>query len=158
MNFESPETAYGVNARVPQAGMPVVLQMPYNGNRFDLPFLRRRFGLELAQPHLDLMVSLRGLGYRGGLKVCEQRAGFRRQYSGGTDGADAVCLWYAWCCRHDADSLRKLIVYNLEDTFSMAWLAARVVPRSMPGYPHPIRAGDPPPPPDCRDVLANFGL
>lgn len=113
------------------------LVVTYNGKRFDLPMLRRQFGLALDMPHLDMMYPLRALGYRGGLKGCERRLGFRRRHSDGVDGAEAVYLWRAWRNRGDVGALRRLAVYNLEDTFSLAWLAVRALPLSMPRHPSP---------------------
>ncbi len=96
------------------------LLVTFNGKRFDLPFLRREFGVDLMQPHLDLMYPLRSLGYRGGLKVCERQLGFRRAHSEGADGMEAVRLWYAWRTRRNAHALRRLIAYNVEDTYCLA--------------------------------------
>ncbi len=133
------------------------LLVTFNGQRFDLPFLRREFGIDLKHPHLDLMYPLRSLGYRGGLKVCEHKLGFRRSHSEGTDGLEAVRLWYAWRTRGDTDALRKLIVYNVEDTYSLAWLAARLSSRAMPGYPLTCHRPTPPPP-RLPEILESFAL
>ncbi len=133
------------------------LLVTFNGKRFDLPFLRREFGLDLMQPHLDLMYPLRSLGYRGGLKVCERRLGFRRAHSEGADGLEAVRLWYAWRSRQNADALRRLIAYNVEDTYCLAWLAARLASYAMPGYPLACCRPSPPPP-DLPEILGCFNL
>lgn len=133
------------------------LVVTYNGKRFDLPFLRRHYGLDLNMPHLDIMYALRDLGYRGGLKVCEKRLGFRRQYSEGRDGSEAVSLWHAWTIHNDIEALRKLIVYNMEDTYSLAWIAARILPYSMPAFPIRIHSVLPAPP-GHAEILNHLAL
>ena len=50
----------------------------YNGKCFDIPFLERYFGIKLNQVHIDLRYVLRSLGYAGGLKGCERKAGIDR--------------------------------------------------------------------------------
>lgn len=133
------------------------LLVTFNGSRFDLPFLRQEFGIDLMQPHLDLMYPMRSLGYRGGLKVCERQLGFRRTHSEGADGMEAVRLWYAWRRRRNTDALRRLIAYNLEDTYCLAWLAARLSGHAMSDYPLTCRR-PPPPPPEITGILENLAL
>lgn len=106
----------------------------YNGARFDLPFIRREFGIPLVIPHLDLMRPLRAMGLRGGLKACERRVGFRRQVPEDMDGFEAVRLWYAHE-RGKADALPKLLAYNSQDVLSLEWLLVHVYNDSMQGYP-----------------------
>jgi uncharacterized protein len=134
------------------------LLVTYNGKRFDLPFLRRHYGLDLDVPHLDIMYPLRALGYRGGLKVCENRLGFRRQYSSGIDGAEAVYLWRAWRMNQDTDALRSLVVYNIEDTYSLAWIAARILPQSIPDCPIKISDITTPSAPDMSEALTKLAI
>ncbi len=131
------------------------LLVTYNGKRFDLPFLRREFDIDLMRPHLDLMYPLRAMGYRGGLKVCERRLGFQRRYSEGTDGMEAVRLWYAWSVCGRGEALRRLAVYNVEDTYSLAWLAVRAIQKTMAGYPLANSAAmSSPQPPSMDEALA----
>jgi uncharacterized protein YprB with RNaseH-like and TPR domain len=47
------------------------LVVTYNGTAFDLPRIRREFGIDMVTPHLDLKPCLDALGYRRGLKACE---------------------------------------------------------------------------------------
>lgn len=135
------------------------LLVTYNGKRFDLPFLRREFDIELTKPHLDLMYPLRAMGFRGGLKACERLLGFQRRYSEGTDGMEAVYLWYDWSELGHEDALKRLVVYNVEDTYSLAWLAASVIGKSMAGYPIADSAEiDSPSPPSMVEVLTPLAL
>lgn len=120
---------------IPRVGLFVT----YNGARFDLPILRREFGIDLALPHLDLMPTLAALGYRGGQKRCEQLAGLKRSHSPGTDGAEAVNLWQRYCREHDRSALQRLILYNAEDVAMLEKLAVLAYNLSMSAYPLNIR-------------------
>jgi len=68
----------------------VAFLLTYNGTSFDLPLLRKRFGIDLAIPHLDLRYVLAGLGLRGGQKEIEKTLGFRRGECEDLSGEDAV--------------------------------------------------------------------
>ena len=65
----------------------------YNGRCFDVPFLETAFHIKLNQVHIDLRYLLRNLGYTGGLKGCERKAGIDRGELDGFDGYSAVLLW-----------------------------------------------------------------
>jgi len=65
----------------------------YNGRCFDVPFIESYFGIKLNQVHIDLRYLLRSLGYTGGLKGCEKKAGIDRGNLEGVDGYFAVLLW-----------------------------------------------------------------
>lgn len=133
------------------------LLVTYNGSRFDLPVIRRCFGVELGIPHLDLMSPLRALGLKGGLKQCEKLVGIARSASDGVDGAEAVRLWYRWKRHGDRDALRTLVLYNAEDTRNLAVIAARMLPRAM--NPHPFEWTAPTPPPlDPKRILQCVAL
>lgn len=110
------------------------LVVTYNGARFDLPFIRRAFGLPMSIPHLDLMRPLRAGGFRGGLKVCERLVGIRRQVPEDMDGFEAVRLWYAHE-RGDPQALKKLLAYNSQDVVSLEQMLVRLYNESMQGYP-----------------------
>ena len=54
------------------------LLVSFNGSQFDVPFLRAHFPhARLDQAHIDLRFVLASLGYKGGLKVVENRLGLR---------------------------------------------------------------------------------
>jgi len=88
----------------------------------------------LPAGHIDLCPLLRGWGYRGGLKRCEQLLGVRRQVSEDLDGCWAVEAWY----RHragDTAALPLLLKYNAQDTLSLEHLLTWAYNRSMEGHP-----------------------
>ena len=109
--------------------------MTYSGARFDLPLLRRHFGLPLAQPHLDLCPVLHAWHLYGGLKATEAALGLRRRRSTGVDGLEAVRLWERYRRGHDPAALRQLLVYNAEDVLVLEMLLARTLAWSMRGCP-----------------------
>ncbi len=92
------------------------LFVTFNGLTFDLPFLRREFGLELSKPHVDLRVWFGRHGIKGGLKRIQ--AGFpevHQRSSMDIDGFDAVRLWRM----HERGvprALETLMTYNAEDS------------------------------------------
>ncbi len=107
----------------------------FNGAAFDLPILRRFFGINLGQAHLDLMHVLRAMGQTGGLKRIEQRLGFARIVSDGVSGLDAVALWNRYRQTHDNDALRQLAAYNAEDVLVLEKLLIYAFNRSTCAFP-----------------------
>lgn len=97
----------------------------YNGKKFDLPFLRRTFGLPLTQAHVDLYLVLRALGYHGGLKSCERQMGIRREKETDFTGQDAVILWRRYQIHKDMQALRSLLYYNAQDALSLQLLIVK---------------------------------
>jgi len=124
------------------------LLVTFNGARFDLPVLRRRFGIELAVPHLDLMHVLSGLGFRGGLKNIEREFGLTRETDEQITGLDAVLLWDRWVGKRDAAALDQLIRYNARDARGLEILAALAYNRVVSSFPVPcplpVPADNPP--------------
>lgn len=88
----------------------------FNGRRFDIPFLRRRFGQDFGRAwlHLDMCTLLKRRGITGGLKACERRMGLQRRELPALTGADAVDLWEKWQ-RGERQALEELLTYNAED-------------------------------------------
>lgn len=96
----------------------------YFGDGFDLPFLRREFGLALDVPHVDLCPWLRRLGHKGGLKNVQKRfAEIPSRSSLDIDGFDAVRLWRLHQ-RGVEGALETLYAYNAEDTVVLEALLA----------------------------------
>lgn len=95
----------------------------YNGDRFDLPVIRQRLGVDLRQvcrSH-DLMRDCHRVGMKGGLKRVEAQIGIVRQ-SQGVDGWAAMRLWASYLNDGDADALQILLLYNREDVVNLALL------------------------------------
>lgn len=121
-----------------QALSTALLVVTYNGDRFDLPVLRRAAGLSLTAAHLDLCPLLRAIGYRGGLKECERLAGISGRPSA-VNGARAVRLWEAWERTGDERAMLLLRAYNSFDVVSLEILAWKAYSRSMERYPKRVR-------------------
>jgi len=98
------------------------LLVTYNGERFDLPFLRAAFERPFSQPHLDLCPVLRAFGGRGGLKECEHLLGIDRHLPAEIDGRDAIGLWRQYQEDRDDDALSLLLAYNAQDVLSLELL------------------------------------
>ena len=65
----------------------------YNGKSFDIPFIENYFNTELNHAQIDLRYTLASLGFKGGLKNCEQQLGIHRDCLDGVDGYFAIHLW-----------------------------------------------------------------
>jgi uncharacterized protein YprB with RNaseH-like and TPR domain len=94
----------------------------YNGKCFDIPFIREAMGLTMDQAHIDLRFVLASLGFSGGLKGCEQKAGISRGDLTGLDGYDAVLLWNLYTMTGDEKVLETLLAYNLQDVVNLETL------------------------------------
>jgi uncharacterized protein len=96
----------------------------FNGTAFDLPHLRRLFpAWQPPVAHVDLCVLLRRVGESGGLKEIEPRLGLHRPpHLLPLRAADAVWLWRAQR-EGDRTALRRLLEYNLHDTFHLRPMA-----------------------------------
>ena len=92
----------------------------YNGNRFDLPFIKRRLGLDLktCYRHTDLMYDCWRQQLKGGLKAVETRLGIQRKLTE-MDGFMAVRLWWDYVNNANAQALRTLLEYNREDVVNL---------------------------------------
>jgi uncharacterized protein YprB with RNaseH-like and TPR domain len=94
----------------------------YNGKYFDVPFIKRFFGIEPNQVDIDLRYVLRSLGYTGGLKGCEKQAGIDRGNLEGVDGYFAVLLWDDYQRNKNLKALETLLAYNIHDVISLETL------------------------------------
>ena len=92
----------------------------YNGSRFDLPFIMRKFPeVEFHHIHIDLMYPLWRLGQKGGLKAIERRLGISRsEETEHLTGYDAVRLWKQYE-KGSTEALELLIEYNREDVVNL---------------------------------------
>ena len=95
----------------------------YNGSRFDLPFIRSQYGINLAQlfRHRDLMYDCWSKNLRGGLKGVEKQVGITRRLPD-MNGREAVKLWWKFVDSFDLDALDKLCEYNKEDVVNLKTL------------------------------------
>ena len=95
----------------------------YNGERFDLPFIKAKLGLDLTERrvHRDLMHDCWRNNLYGGLKAVEKQLGIRRQ-TAGIDGKMAVQLWWDYQNSGDAALLETLLKYNRDDVLSLKML------------------------------------
>jgi len=133
--------------RLPEylAGSDVLIT--FNGRSFDVPFLARDLAREfLIFPpfHVDLMLVLRRLGERGGLKKIQHRLGMRRDEGlQEVDGFMAVKLWQEHL--RGTQGARKTIVrYCLEDVVVLLDLARLAYDRAAAELGRQWRCWTPP--------------
>lgn len=99
----------------------------YNGKRFDLPFIKAKLGVCLADccRHEDLMFHCWERNLYGGLKSVEQQLGIKRKLKD-IDGFMAVKLWHDYERRGNNESLKTLLEYNKEDVANLKVLRAKL--------------------------------
>ena len=100
----------------------------YNGKGFDLPFIRSRLPINLADlfKHHDLMYDCWRKNLYGGFKAVERQLGIPRQLKE-VDGYQAVRLWWGYVDTFDLDALRTLLEYNREDVLNLKVLKERLL-------------------------------
>jgi len=105
----------------------------YNGNRFDLPVIRRKLKADLVKEFRshDLMYDCWRLGLYGGLKRVEEQLGIPRRLQG-LDGYDAMRFWAAYERYGDQEALVTLLEYNREDVLNL-----RILERMLEARTHP---------------------
>jgi len=93
----------------------------YNGKCFDVPVIESDLGIKLKQVHIDLRYVLKSVGFSGGLKGCERKAGIDRNELTGLDGYHAPILWEQY---RDGNrkALETLLAYNCQDTVNLETL------------------------------------
>lgn len=98
----------------------------FSGESFDMPVLRRAFGIGMLERYrsLDLSVECRRVGLRGGLKCIETGLGIPRRLHG-VSGYDAMLLWERWE-NGDRAALEILLQYNSDDVVNLALLERRL--------------------------------
>ena len=103
------------------------LVVTFNGQRFDVPFLRAK-ALLPAPPraHVDLLYIARAAGLAGGQKAVEEKLGLVRDDDvRGIDGAEAVGSWCS-ALYGNPQSYTRLLRYNRTDVEMMPRIAARL--------------------------------
>ena len=100
----------------------------YNGTRFDLPFIRRLLGVDLAQlfQHRDLMYHCWQSNLYGGLKAVERQLGIKRKLLD-INGYEAVRLWRRYVNDYNQKALATLLEYNREDVLNLKTLRERLL-------------------------------
>lgn len=91
----------------------------YNGKRLDFPFIKFYLGLELDQAHIDLRYLLNSVGYKGGLKKCEKKAGIDRGALKDLDGCSALLLWEEYENNKNEKALETLLAYSAYDAVNL---------------------------------------
>jgi uncharacterized protein YprB with RNaseH-like and TPR domain len=101
----------------------------YNGQRFDLPFIHSRLGINLAKmfEHQDLMFDCWRNNLYGGFKGVERQLGISRELPD-VNGLEAVRLWWKYLDYFDLEALEKLLAYNREDVVNLKVLRDRLLP------------------------------
>tara|TARA_Y100000310_G_C20669037_1_gene809220 strand:- start:1497 stop:2261 length:765 start_codon:yes stop_codon:yes gene_type:complete len=108
------------------------LIITYNGNTFDLPFLRKRYPKLLPNvPTIDLRVVAQRCGYKGGLKQIEKQLDIKRNaVIERISGGDPAKLYRMWKGSGDDHYLQLLVEYNEEDVANLHTIAAKLYKRS----------------------------
>jgi uncharacterized protein YprB with RNaseH-like and TPR domain len=99
----------------------------YNGSRFDLPFIKAKFGVDLKKEfsHTDLMYKCWKKNLKGGLKAVERNLCINRNLKD-VDGFMAVQLWWEYKNYNNEDALRTLLEYNREDIVNLKVLREKL--------------------------------
>lgn len=133
---EARHFVYGANLdQFPRFARDIVLAVTYNGKCFDIPFIRRHFGIDLDPVHLDLRYILRSIGITGGLKKCERQLGLDRKDLVDVDGYMAVLLWREYQRRKNIKALETLLAYNFLDAVNLERLMIEAFNRKLEGTP-----------------------
>jgi uncharacterized protein len=99
----------------------------YNGSRFDIPFIQRRYGVNLNSicRHRDLMYHCWQKKLYGGLKAVERCVGIERRLKD-VNGYEAVRLWWQYRNNYDQEALNTLLEYNKEDVINLHTLRGKL--------------------------------
>ena len=100
----------------------------FNGSAFDLPKLKKQFGIEIRIAHIDLKPLCVNLGLVGGLKNVEEKLNLKRppHLKG-----NPVELWKAFHASGDREYLELLIEYNREDIENLKGVMERMYREKM---------------------------
>lgn len=95
----------------------------YNGERFDLPFIKARLGpdLSMMHKHTDLMFDCWRYNLKGGFKAVLRRLGIDRETEG-LSGLHAIWLWEQYIKQKDQSALELLLKYNRDDVVNLKQL------------------------------------
>jgi len=113
----------------------------FNGDRFDLPVIKRHLNLDVRATHhsLDLFNVKKQLGIKGGLKELERLFGITRRTEG-LNGYDAMLLWEKYnkinkIDKHERfNALNLLLEYNKEDVINLVALEKALFKQMVQKY------------------------
>ena len=99
----------------------------YNGARFDLPFIRTKFDINLISlyKHNDLMFTCWKKNLKGGMKSVEKQLGIKRKLTD-IDGFMAVQLYWDYVNNCNQEALQTLLEYNKEDVVNLHFLREKL--------------------------------
>lgn len=95
----------------------------FNGAAFDLPKIKKEFGIKIEKIHIDLKPLCVKLGWKGGLKEVEKILGIKRPAH---LHGNPVDLWRAFHASGDREWLDLLIAYNEEDVVNLKSVMGQV--------------------------------
>ncbi|MBW2999600.1 ribonuclease H-like domain-containing protein [Candidatus Woesearchaeota archaeon] len=96
----------------------------FNGSSFDLPVLKKYFGIKIKIPHIDLRHVCARINLKGGLKEIEKKIGIKRPCHLLPEGGEhANDLWKAFHASGDKEYLELLVKYNEEDVVNLKKIA-----------------------------------
>lgn len=95
----------------------------YNGERFDLPFIKAFLGPDLGAQHrhTDLMFDCWKYNLKGGFKAVLRNLGIERETEG-LSGLHAIYLWEKYRQQNDLPALELLLKYNRDDVINLKQL------------------------------------
>jgi hypothetical protein len=99
----------------------------YNGENFDLPFIKAKLNLNLTEycQHYDLMHECHQRNLYGGVKAVERQLGISRKMPE-INGQMAVILWQKYKFNYDREALETLLAYNREDVLNLKKIKERL--------------------------------
>jgi hypothetical protein len=100
----------------------------YNGNRYDLPFIRKLLGVDLntISYHHDLIYDCWKYRLLGGLKAVELQAGIYRYLQSAT-GFNIMRSWQLYLQEGDLEALTLFLGYNKEDLINIRLLKEKLL-------------------------------
>ena len=105
----------------PASVPPDAVLVSFNGRSFDLPRIDALFQSNFASlPHVDLQMTFRCVGLKGGFKAIEKHCGLVRPAAMADVGGEAgISLWKLFEDRRDERFLEALLAYNVQDVLGM---------------------------------------
>ncbi|MBN1275553.1 ribonuclease H-like domain-containing protein [Candidatus Woesearchaeota archaeon] len=107
------------------------LLVTYNGGAYDLPLLRKRYGIDWQGLHVDLKTVAARKGHEGGLKELEKEFGITRDYEERLrvliKSGDPSLLYRMWRGSGDDHYLELLLEYNEADAYHLYLLARKLL-------------------------------